>query len=101
MGYKPKMDFYFPLVPKWKPMLENSNPKLRPPINREEEVASNSLNQRITWKISNCDWHLEDPWYQMTHPIIYYVHSLAKYYPVDLVYPGIYFPDNLLQVRLE
>ena len=96
MGYKPKMDFYFPLVPMWKPM-ENSNPKLRPLINKE-----NSLNPRIMWKISNCDWNLEDSWYQMTHPIIYYVHSLAKYYPVDLVYPGtyIFICQNLNQMSL-
>ena len=81
MGYKQNMDIHLPLTSHYE-YREAIHPKLS-----LITAQSNEYIDKAVWTAPLCNL-TSDPFISMSHPEIASVLELAKYYPVDIRYPG-------------
>ena len=81
MGYKDTFDIPIHQTNYWRRHQSSVHPKV------SLTTKSIEYSNKVAWLAPDCNV-TNDPWLSATNPAVRYVLELAKYYPLDILYPG-------------
>lgn len=90
MGYKDNFDIPIHQTNYWRR-------KESGPVHPKLSLTPKSIgySNQVAWLAPNCNV-TNDPWLSATNPSVRYALELAKYYPLDIMYPG---KSQLFRIR--
>ena len=81
MGYKDTFDIPIHQTNYWRRHQSSVHPKV------SLTTKSIEYSRKVAWLAPDCNV-TNDPWLSATNPAVRYALELAKYYPLDILYPG-------------